>query len=222
MPTIAPIRSDQYPATDEVQCVTVYIPAGNEFKALLAGLYNVATEPQNYDDPDSAQTDGLCAVWDTAYNMIDWGGCNVTVEGVQSQLSLWTRFARNNFAPVYQFNLNQPFAHYLQQPSVGLVNQYFAWDVYLTIGTWNLECLYVRQANSGIASIGTINNSTGIETVHVTQDMNGSFLLNQAATTSFTITESRGYSLFVQVKTKSGASGGYLMGVTGVNLWRSL
>ena len=140
--------------------------------------------------------------------------------GYDSALSLWTRFARNNFTLTPQFNINQPFGHYHQQPATGLINQYFAWGVYLTAGTWNVEVLYVRQGNSGIVSILTVDDTTGVETVHATFDANGAFLLNQLATTSFFLAESRPYTFTLQVKSKAGASGGYLMGITGANLWR--
>jgi len=75
VPSLPVIRSEQYPATDETQCVTVYIPSGDEYKALLAGLYSLAINPANYDEPDSAQVDGLTAIWDNAYSLIDWTGC---------------------------------------------------------------------------------------------------------------------------------------------------
>jgi len=75
MPYFPPIQQDQYPATDEVQCVTIYIPAGDEFKALLAGLISLAANIMNYANPESAQTDGLAAVWDEAYSYNDWSGC---------------------------------------------------------------------------------------------------------------------------------------------------
>jgi len=72
MPFFPPIQQDQYPATDETQCLQIRIPAGDEFKALLAGLMVAAADVRNYADPDSAQADGLAAIWDQAYSEIDW------------------------------------------------------------------------------------------------------------------------------------------------------
>lgn len=140
--------------------------------------------------------------------------------GYDSALSLWTRFARTNFTLTLQANVNQPFGHYHQQPSLGLINQYYAWDVHMTAGQWNVEVLWTRQANSGIVSILTVDDVTGIETVHATFDANGSFALNQIAATSFYLPESRPQTFTLQVKSKAGVSGGYLMGITGANLWK--
>jgi len=88
VPYLPPIQQDQYPATDEVQCIQVKIPAGDEFKALLAGLMVSASDVNNYADPSSAAADGLAAIWDQAYSEIDWNGC-IVIDGMP-QIDLWT------------------------------------------------------------------------------------------------------------------------------------
>jgi len=72
MPYFPPIQQEQYPATDETQCLQIFIPAGDEFKALLAGLMVAASDVNNYANPLSAEADGLAAIWDNAYSQIDW------------------------------------------------------------------------------------------------------------------------------------------------------
>jgi len=88
VPFLPPIQQDQYPATGDTQCIEVIIPDGDEFKALLAGLIALASNVQNYQDPESAQADGLAAIWDEAYSLIDWEGCKV-IDGMP-QIDLFT------------------------------------------------------------------------------------------------------------------------------------
>lgn len=75
MPFFAVIQQDQYPATDETQCIGVIIPAGDEYKALLAGMLNFPADPLNYAEPDTPQAEGVAASWSDAIATIDWTGC---------------------------------------------------------------------------------------------------------------------------------------------------
>lgn len=75
MPTFAVIQQDQYAATDDTQCIQIIIPAGDEYKALLAGMLQLPGNPLNYASPESAQAEGVAAAWDDAIAAIDWSGC---------------------------------------------------------------------------------------------------------------------------------------------------
>lgn len=75
MPTFAVIQQDQYPATDETQCIQIIIPAGDEYKALLAGLMSLAANIDNYAEPDSVQAEGISTIWQDATASIIWDAC---------------------------------------------------------------------------------------------------------------------------------------------------
>src|ERR1044072_6203199 len=75
MVTITNFREEQYPATDETQCVKIYIPAGDEYKQLLAGLLALPARVANFQDPDSVQAEGVATIWQDAYDLTDWEGC---------------------------------------------------------------------------------------------------------------------------------------------------
>jgi len=87
MTYIPAIREEQYPASDETQCISVIIPAGDEFKWLLAGLLGIPARLDAYVGDDEAQVDGLVATWDDAYSQIDWSGCTVA-NGNQDRILL--------------------------------------------------------------------------------------------------------------------------------------
>jgi len=160
LPYIAPIKSEQYPATDETQCITVYIPAGDEFKALLAGLYNIATEPQNYDDPDSAQTDGLQAVWDTAYNLIDWEGC-VEVSKVQVDCFALNG-AANTGSLTYNASASLPFGYAMSTDNAS--GRAILHGIWLESGTYSYSGWSSLTTNGGNTDVRIENLSQGLVT----------------------------------------------------------
>lgn len=224
MPFIPALKSEQYPATDEVQCITVYIPAGDEFKALLAGLINIATEPQNYDDPDSAQTDGLQAVWDTAYNLIDWTGCIMPAQlSNQSRVSFWHRFADievgNGFQVVVDTNLL--FNHYARQ-NTAAVGDETSQRVWLAAGDYAMRVLYFRLANNGKISFifqyqPTLAQVTPISGV----DISGTTLANQVLSATFTLTESGEYKMFTHITATGAAGAGAFAALTLTEVWKT-
>lgn len=154
MPYYPPIQENQYPATDETQCIPVIIPAGDEFKALLAGMIVEASNPENYADPGSAQAEGLAAIWDEAYSLIDWEGCAVpTAGGLMSRVTFWHMDAEVTINdagnPVaVSIDTSQQFAWYAQQNPPTL-NSQSSQLVQLQAGDYSMRMLYFGNAQSG-------------------------------------------------------------------------
>ena len=135
-----------------------------------------------------------------------------------SLLDLWSRFARTNFACAPVFNSSQLFGYYMFPSSAPAINNYYAWDCYLSPGTWTLELIYVRNTANGIATIYLIDTGTDDETILATQDMYGSLALNQAVTTTFTLTSDAPQVVAIQARSKNASSSGYYMLPTMINL----
>lgn len=74
MPIIPPFLEGNYPDTDDTQCIQIYIPAGDEYKWLLAGLMRLPGSEFNYQNPDSAEALAQAQVWRDAYKLTDCGG----------------------------------------------------------------------------------------------------------------------------------------------------
>jgi len=96
MVSISDFRAEQYPTTDGLRCVSVWVPDDNAFMPLLAGLLYLPTRMFNYTGADAAKRAALAQMWVNAYAMNDWTGCMdcadvqdciETDEGVQGALT---------------------------------------------------------------------------------------------------------------------------------------
>lgn len=229
MPNIAQFREDQYPATDELQCITVYIPAGDEFKWLLAGLLRLPTLASSYLTPDSDQADGLAAVWADAYQYTDWSECvpaydnlapgNInlfTFMSEQDALSSWTSI----FASFI------PFGYAMQSgtgsPSASGEAAYNS--VYLPAGNYSYTGVYAKTVNSGIIDVQLRNasGSTLITTIVDNLDLYGLFNAMYTVTASFTVASDGNYRIDVRkFNSKNPSSGGYQFSWTSHHIRRN-
>jgi len=152
MPFFAPVRQDEYPATDELQCVAVHIPAGDEYKALLAGFIAFLTDVSSYQDPDSVQADGVAATFDEGYSQTNWDGCDIPpeCEKMNSSIILFPDRASVTSGAVVTWvsNTASSLAGYFQQ-APALTGDAMRWDFYLASGQYNLDMIFLRGTANG-------------------------------------------------------------------------
>jgi len=224
MPYFPVIQEEQYPATDETQCIQIIIPAGDEFKALLSGLIASASDVNNYANPDSVAAEGQAAIWDTAYSLIDWLGCYDMV-APQIWYDLWGRDVLNNTAnPVsIVINNNQIHNYYVLIPSPA-INQQMYWNyIDLIPGDWKLTIDYVKRADAAIVDF-YFSDMAGAGTHNIdissTLDMYGATTVNQQAVFDFTVVTADSYRCTLTAGAKNASSSNYNIPITRVRLNR--
>lgn len=220
MPTLAQFREDQYPATDEMQCLQVYIPEGDEFKWLLAGLMRLPTLATSYNDPESEQALGLADIWRDAVDMTDWGGC-VVANSEQGRTQLWHRFSivTTGNAINLVMDASQMFGHIVRQntPASGDDFYQLAW---FTAGNYGINVLAQKTTDSGqFRVIAQHQGSMAQTTMLGTVDFGGGFTANHVVSGTFTLTESGLYKVFGQCPGKSAGSS-FFVRLTMMDIWR--
>jgi len=209
MPNISNFREQQYPATDEVQCIKVYIPAGDEFKQLLAGLLALPGRVENYQGDDEAQADGLAAIWQDAYERTDWDGCGTPPECEQMNSDLLITMdevqvlSGNAFA--WQQFAAQMYGGSWRQSAAGATDNW-QYEYYLPAGDWEFSLLYIRGTASGK---GNLYITQDFATYQLNQncDFRGAAAFNLEFTGGFTIPVSGLYKVgFVGTGASSGSS----------------
>lgn len=222
MPYFPAIRGEQYPATDQTQCISVYIPEGDEFKALLAGLIAIAIDPANYDDPESAQADGLAAVWDEAYTQINWDGCGVPPECISMQkeyLFFATTANISGSAYVFSAQTNARFGGVWVQstPSNG---DSMIWSRTMAPGAWYYRMTYLRNTSNAIARLRIGSSSGGANLIDTNIDLYGAAAINTAATGSFTMLAQDEMNIRVNANGKNASSSNYNLPLQSLELWQ--
>lgn len=222
MPSFPVIRSEQYPATDEVECITVYIPAADEFKALLAGMYSLLINPYSYDEPESAQVDGLVAIWDNAYSQIDWDGC-MAIIGRESEVNLWGDRANVQNGNALTLVNNQPASKhgfYVQQ-NPGSINDHIYFNRFMARGNWAFAYQYQRTTASAIIEIRVVDVDENI-VILAAGDMYGTTLDNQMFTGTFALEFSGYKSINIKVTGRNASNTtNYLNRLTLLQMWRT-
>lgn len=191
MGNFAPIRQDEYPATDELQCIAVHIPAGDEYKALLAGFIAFLTDIYSYEDPDSAQADGVAATFDTGYAATNWDGCGIPPECEQMSTSIMLfpdlSSITSGAAIAWVSDTLSSLGGYYQQSPAATADSY-SWYFYLAPGRYAFYMYYLRSTGNGKGDIkvydpaGALLSTTAI-------DMRGATQRNTLATGSFDLPE---------------------------------
>lgn len=191
MPYFASIRQDEYPATDELQCIPVYIPAGDEYRALLAGFLALLTDVRNYEDPESAQAEGIASVFDDAYTQINWDGCGVPPECDQmnSSIILFPDLSSvsNGAAFIWVSDTASSLGgYYTQQPAA--TDDQCRWYFYLAPGRYAFYMFYLRNTNNGRGDLKVYDTTAAlISTTAI--DMRGAVQRNTISTGSFDLPE---------------------------------
>jgi len=217
VPFFPPIQQEQYPATDETQCIQVKIPAGDEFKALLAGLMVSASDVNNYADPLSPAADGLAAIWDQAYSEIDWNGC--PMEGIQNNTTLLHSFAQVVAGNALQQTLDAAclYATYTRQ-NTPAVNDRVRYWMRLAAGDYTMKILHLRGTTNGIADIYLFAYPSGDDVVITTGwDLyNAATVRNVFTQFSFTVVNSAFYNLDFVTTGKNASSSSYHIPITAI------
>jgi len=187
MPFFQPIRQDEYPATDETQCIAVHIPAGDEYKALLAGFIAMLTDVRSYLDPESVQAEGVAATFDEGYSLINWDGCGISPECEQmnSNIILYPDRASvtSGGIPVWTSQTGSSLGG-VWMPTPAASGDSMRWDFYLGSGRYNIDMIYQRNTNNGKGDIKIYDPSlTLITTIAV--DMRGALQFNTVSGGSF-------------------------------------
>ena len=187
MPTIAPFDADRYAATDEIRCIKLYIPDDDSYLALVAGLLSLAGNPLNYVDPDSAQTEGVTAVFRDAYIQTSWDGCDTPPEGgnMSTSIILLPDMASvtSGGTPAWTADATSSLGGYwLANPAL-TADAYF-WQFFLAAGSYNIDMTYLRNTVNGKVDIKTYDvDGNLISTIAV--DLRGALQRNTVAGGSF-------------------------------------
>lgn len=221
MPYFAPIQQDNYPATDEIQCVAVYIPAGDEYKALLAGFVALLSQVDSYADPDSAQADGIAAVFDTGYASINWDGCGIPpeCEGMDSEITIFPGsmglVSGTAFSTVVTAAALHNYSSEITPSANGNARRSYR---YMEAGTWHYRLTGATVTN-GCALQITVVDPDG--TLHVLPSINmrsAATVWNVVFTGTFTLNQAGLTEIFFGVG--AGTTGGFRDLLTLLEMWR--
>lgn len=221
MPFFAAIRQDEYPATGDTQCIAVHIPAGDEYKMLLAGFLAFLTDVNSYADPESAQADGVAATFDEGYSLTNWDGCGVPpeCEAMESNVILFGATAihtiGNNLAMT--IDAAQRFNSYWNQNPAANGDS-FNWLVWFEIGNYKYRVTWQRTTGSGQSRFDVDAPEGNVETNTI--EMYGTLAANQVTTGLFSITERGQCEISMTITGKNASSSGYLARVISVEIWR--
>jgi len=223
MPGFAVIQQDQYTATAAVQCITVIIPDGDEYKALLAGMLQLPANVLNYADPASAQADGVAAAWGDALAQIDWEGCVLPQnEGLQSREQLWSREGIISSGGVMTFtNVTSTWYNGYWHQATPLITDRHDFFTYLSPGTWNGRIMYRKTSGSGIATIKARPDSGSPITIGAVDFYNATTQENQMSNLSFSIVDGGRYVVSVESLSKNASSSGYQLDYALIDLYRT-
>lgn len=225
MPNISDFFQDAYPATDELQCVTLYFPAGDEFKWLLAGLLRLPAVASSYQDPDSEQAQGLADIWRDGYDLTDWEGCVLPAEvSAQGRAAFWSRtpggYESGGFPMTVSLNTGQPYNFFAQQPTPAINDAHIHY-VYLAAGSYAGRFTYVKNNNCGIVTIEAQQPSGAKVTMATVDEYQSTLALNQTVNVSMTLTESGKQVIRLKVASKNASSSNYANVYTMLELWRT-
>lgn len=223
MPNISNFYQDAYPATDQLQCITIYIPAGDEFKWLLAGLLRLPATESSYQDPDSEQAQGLADIWREGYDLTDWGGCmNNNELSEQARVTLWHKWSQVYVGNALQENIDAlcVFSVFWRQNTAALGDSSYQ-DMSLGPGNYQCRVLAQKLSNNGKLTLLAANETTFYqEFIFTDADLyNASTLRNQVLTASFTLDE-RVDRLYIMCGAKNASSSGYAIPLTQIEIWR--
>lgn len=217
------IISEQYTATVDMQCVMIVIPAGDEYTMLLAGLLNLAGEPQSYDDPESAQTDGLCAAWDESYFLTEWLDCgnppgseNMSTELFLSPFNM-TVLAGNavtqTIATAQRFNV-------IYAQTAAALNQRLNAHRWLAAGSWSYRITAVKNNASGILTFEVTDANADQAFIGTHDFYNATAQNNQFFTGGFTLAVGGETVLDFKSASKNASSSNYQQNITCLEMWK--
>ena len=220
MPFIAPVRQDDYPATADTQCIAVHIPAGDEYKALLAGFIALLTDVNTYEDPSSAQADGVAATFDEGYSLTNWDGCGIPpeCEGMNNVLLLTPVMGTITAGNQMLIVGSRP---YYAQQAPSNASSYRIFDHVVEAGDWLVRINARTANNQGICKIEVIDSVSG--TVYLNQSID---LYTVAATpakletSEFTLTDRTTVDVRITANGKNASSSNFQLDIATIELIR--
>jgi len=217
MPTIAQIKQDQYPATDELRCVQIYIPDDDTFLWLLAGILAIPNRESSYEDPESEQALGLAEIWREGYDMSSWGGCvNPAQVGLQNRTTIEHVWAEVVAGAAFVYNSGTNMGGYCFQ-NVAAINDHFVHpDIWLRAGTYDFKMQTFMTAASAQMQLYVKPIPTGSDIMlYNTIDLYASpSIANALYNTTLTIPADGAYELHGKAPSKRVASTGYNINIT--------
>lgn len=225
MPNISDFYQDQYPATDQLQCITIYIPEGDAFKWLLAGLLRLPSMTSSYQDPDSEQAQGLADIWRDGYDLTDWEGCvDENRIGYVNNATLWYNlFTVITGAGIVVFVDAAQIWNYYASANPGANGDSSYHDLWLPAGTYQVKMVGCKRTQAGKVNVILSNEETLYsETVFNEVDFySASFVRNTVVTTEITLTEDI-QRCYVNTVSKNASSTAYLIPLTCLEFTRKL
>jgi len=187
MVTISPFDADRYAATDATRCIKLYIPDDDSYLALVAGLLTLAGNPLNYIDPDSAQTEGVTAVFRDAYIQTTWDGCDTPPEGGNMSTSaiLLPDMASvtSGATPAWTADGTSSLGGYwIANPA--LTGDSMFWQLFLAAGSYDIDMTYLRNTVNGKGDL-KVYDADGNLLVTIAIDLRGAVQRNTVAGGSF-------------------------------------
>jgi hypothetical protein len=220
VPTIAQFDQDRYAATDEVRCITIYVPDDDSYMPLLAGLLALPSYLENYQDPESAQAEGVAAVWRDAYIQTDWEGC-IVPEIAEHRADVFSRFSVVSAGTLTRTAAAFMAFGYVMQTDAANARQ--TTDlVYLSAGTWQYRGLYAKSTDAGITEVDLLPPTGGTINVIINLDQFGLFNAEFLATATLTIPADGLYTLrTANFTSKNPSSSGLRVNWTSHHFWRT-
>lgn len=220
MVTIADFNQDRYAATDQVRCIQLYIPDDDSYLPLLAGLLSLPGYQTNYQDPESAQAEGVAAVWRDAYILTDWEGC-IVPEIAEHRADVFSRFSTVSAGPFIKTAAAFMWIPWVMQTDAANSRQ--TTDlVYLSAGTWQYRGLYAKSQDAGITEVDLLPASGGTINVLINLDQFGLFNAEFVATATLTIPTSQMHTLrCANFGSKNAGSSGVRVNWTSHHFWRT-
>lgn len=223
MPNISNFFQDAYPATDELQCLQIYIPAGDEFKWLLAGLLRLPSMESSYQEPDSEQAQGLADIWREGYDLTDWSGCTMPDEwGFQDRFYLAGAFVENNAgnAVTSGFFTSAGLVYFQSPASAGNEARYR--NIRLRAGKYVMKWQVGRSNQVAIVDVflsGVLNS------LYVWSNLdlyfNSGVFLDVFTSAEFEVPEDDEFTLIFDIEGKNALSGNYNVYFSGIEIRRT-
>lgn len=155
MPVLAQFNENNFEATDQIRCLKIYVPDGDGYLPLVAGLLSLMGNPANYQEPESAQAEGVAAICRDAYIETSWEGCGTPPECIgMAEVNIWSNAVNVLVGNALLLTIDAAQIYNFTAPqNPALDGQETATSRYLAAGLWNYRYTYLRNTNQGITRI---------------------------------------------------------------------
>jgi len=146
--SIPKFRAALFPSPSGQRCFQLLLPDDDSFAQLVAGLYALATDADNWDG-DDADREALAQAFLDAYTAMDWSSCLTSDWLITAQrIHPRTIYFQDGNAQAWFGNSSSEGAGYWAQ-SAPAINDALYWDVALKAGKYTIYVNYTKFAGSG-------------------------------------------------------------------------